>query len=183
MSLFKKKLTEQEAAIDVALFTIKECQERWPVIYKNLKDIFKIEMEVEDENRAGFDLALAAIAYDLQALKNLFAKEQAERVERYVLKFMDSDYWGQYAVSEVKSYGELWQKEIRNSNASYFHAIPARLLQRWLGKNMRNFVDESGIISPLLLLAVSTELSTICGKWKRLKDNFNITEGDTPAKL
>jgi len=187
MSLFKKKLTEQEAASHFVLYITKEAQGAWPAIYKSLQDSFKDKFVVEDEIMAAFDLALAAIAQDLQAVKNLFPKDQAERIEKWVLKCIDTEDWGEYAVSEVKKYGEKFQKDIQNINTGGdpLSAIPARLLQRWLGKNIQNFDVEmngkkTGIISPVLLMMVSSMLAAFLGTWKKLKDDFNLIEGDTP---
>lgn len=187
MSLFKKKLTEQEAASHFVLYIIKEAQDTWPAIHKSLKESFKDKFVVEDEKMAAFDLALAAIAQDLQAVKNLFPKDQAERIEKWVLKCIDTEERGEYAVDEVKKYGEKFQKDIQNINVGGdpLSAIPARLLQRWLGKNIQNFDVEmngkkTGIISPVLLMMVSSMLAAFLGSWKKLKDNFNLIEGDIP---
>lgn len=187
MSLFKKKLTEQEAASHFVLYIIKEAQDAWPTIHKNLKDSFKEKFIIEDEKMAAFDLALAAIAQDLQAVKNLFPKDQAERIEKWVLKCIDTEDWGEYAVDEVKKYGETFQKDIQNISAGGdpLSVIPTRLLQRWLGKNIQNFDVEmsgkkTGIISPVLLMMVSSTLAAFLGTWKRLKDDFKIVEGDIP---
>jgi hypothetical protein len=103
------------------------------------------------------------------------------------LKCVDTEDWGEYAVGEVKKYGEKFQKDIQNINAGGdpLSAIPARLLQRWLGKNIQNFDVEmngkkTGIISPILLMMVSSMLAAFLGTWKKLKDDFNLIEGDIP---
>ena len=187
MSLFKKKLTEQEAASHFVLYIIKEAQDAWPTIHKSLVDSFKEKFVVEDEKMAAFDLALAAIAQDLQAVKNLFPKDQAERIEKWVLKCIDTEDYGEYAVDEVKKYGEKFQKDVQNisTGGDPLSAIPARLLQRWLGKNIQNFDVEmggkkTGIISPVLLMMISSTLAAFLGSWKKLKDDFNLVEGDIP---
>ncbi len=187
MSLFKKKLTEQEAASHFVLYITKEAQGAWPAIYKSLQGSFKDKFVVEDETMAAFDLALAAIAQDLQAVNNLFPKDQAERIEKWVLKCIDTEDWGEYAIGEVKKYGEKFQKDVQNINAGGdpLSAIPAHLLQRWLGKNIQNFDVEmngkkTGIISPVLLVMVSSMLTAFLGTWKKLKDDFNLIEGDIP---
>ncbi|MCX5749036.1 MAG: hypothetical protein NTZ10_02150 [Candidatus Saganbacteria bacterium] len=187
MSLFKKKLTEQEAASHFVLYITKEAQSAWPAIYKSLQDSFKDKFVVEDETMAAFDLALAAIAQDLQAVNNLFPKDQAERIEKWVLKCINTEDWGEYAVGEVKKYGERFQKDIQNINAGGdpLSAIPTRLLQQWLGKNIQGFDVEmngkkTGIISPFLLMMVSSMLAAFLGTWKKLKDDFNLVEGDIP---
>ncbi|OHA35350.1 MAG: hypothetical protein A3H73_03420 [Candidatus Taylorbacteria bacterium RIFCSPLOWO2_02_FULL_50_120] len=183
----KEKVTEEEAASHFVLYIIKEAQDAWPTIHKNLKDCFKDEFVVEDEKMAAFDLALAATAQDLQAVKNLFPKDQAERIEKWVLKCIDTKDWGEYAVDEVKKYGEKFQKDIQNIKAGGdpLSAIPARLLQRWLGKNIQNFNVEmngkkTGIIDPILLQSVSVVLTAFLGNWKRLGNDFNLIESAPP---
>ena len=183
----KKKLTEQEAAAQFVLYIIKEAKSAWPIIHKNLKDYFKEKFIVENEKMAAFDLSLAAIAQDLQVVKNLFPKDQAERIEKWVLKCIDTEDWGEYALDEVKRYSDKFENNIQNISAGGdpLSAIPARLLQRWLGKNIQNFDVEmsgkkTGIINPVLLMMVSSMLVALLGTWKRLKDNFKIVEGDIP---
>ncbi len=187
MSFFKKKITEQEAAAQFVLYITKEAQNTWPTIYKSLQDSFKDKLVVEDETMAAFDLTLAAIAQDLQAVKNLFPKDQAERIEKWVLKCIDTKDWGEYAIDEVKKYGEKFQKEIQNisTGGDPLSAIPARLLQRWIGKNIQKFDVEingkkTGFIDPILLMMISSTLTAFLGTWKKLKDNFNLIEGDIP---
>lgn len=185
MSLFKKKITEQEAASSFALHIVKETQDEWPAIYKKLKDSFKEKFIIEDEKRAALDLALAVIALDLQAVKNLFPKDQAERIEKWVFKSIDVTDWGEYAVTEVKKYGEEFQKDILNINGGDslngdpLSAISAHLLRRWLGKNIQNF-NVTGFVNPLLLLIITTHLAFLSGNWKRIKHNFKIVAGDIP---
>jgi hypothetical protein len=187
MSHSKKKLTEQEAAAQFVLYIIKETQTAWPTIYKHLKDWFKEKFIVEDETVAAFDLALAAIAQDLQAVKNLFPKEQAKRIEKWVYRCIDTEDWGEYAIKEVKKYGEKFQEGIQNINTGRdpVSAIPAHLVQRWLGKNIYNFDVEMsgkkiGIISPVLLMMITGTLTSFLGFWKRVDENFKLIEGDIP---
>ena len=137
---------------------------------------------------AAFDLALAAIAQDLQTVKNLFPQEQAERIEKCVLKDIDIEGLGEYAIDEVKKYGERIQTDIQNISAGSdpISAIPARLLQRWLGKNIQNFVldeisdEKTGVINPIILSMIIEVFFAFLGYWKKLKDNFNIVEGNIP---
>lgn len=187
MSIIKKSLTEQEAAAHFVLYITKEAQNTWPTIHKNLKDTFKDKFIIEDEKTAAFDLALAAIAQDMQAVKNIFPKDQAERIEKWIISCLDTKDWGEYAIDEVIKYGEKFQKDIQNVGAGGdpLSAIPTRLLMRWLGNNIHNFDVEmngkkTGIISPFLLQMVSVLFFAFLGTWKRLKDNFEIIEGDLP---
>lgn len=187
MSLFKKRLTEQEAACLFVLDILKEAQGTWPTIHIQLKETFKEGFVLEDEEMAAFDLALAAIAQDVQAVRNLFPKDQAERIQKWILKSVDSEAWGEYAIDEIKNYGIEFTKNIQNieTGGDPLSAIPTRLLQRWLGKNIQNFEvvmngKKTGIISPLLVMMVSNILAAFLGIWKKLKDDFKIVEGDMP---
>ncbi len=186
---FKKKLTELDAATLFVLYITKEVEKEWPTIYKSLKDTFKENFVVEDESMATFDLVLAAIAQDLQAVKNLFPFEQAERIENWVLRLIANEDLGEYSVDEVKKYGKKFQKEVQSieSGGDPLSAIPGRLLHRWLGENIKNFKVElngkkTGLISPILIMMVSQILMGFVGTWKRLKEEFKLVEGDSPLE-
>jgi len=187
MTFFKKKLTEQEAASHFVLCIIKEARDTWPAFHKQLKESFKEKFVVEDEKMAAFDLALAAIAEDLQAVKNLFPKDQGERIKKWVLKCIDTGDFGKYAIDEVEKYIEKFQEAVEDIKVGGdpLSAIPARLLHRWLGRNIKNFDVEingkkTGIIDPFLLMMISSMITTFIGTWKSLKDKFNFIEGGMP---
>lgn len=188
MSLFKKKLTEQEAAFSFILYLTKETQDAWPTIKKGLEDTFKESFIVTKEDIvASYDLALAAIAQDLQALKNIFPTDQAERIEKWIFKCIDTENWGEYAVDEVKKYSEKFQKGVENIEVGGdpLSAIPGRLLYRWLGQGLKNFEVEingkkTGVISPVLLSITMRILASFAGTWKRITDKFELTEGELP---
>ncbi len=187
MPFFKKKLTEQEAAAAFVSNIIQAAQAAWPQIYDDLKDAFGEKFVVEDEAMADFDLFLAAIAQDLQVVRNLFPNDQAERINKWVYQFLNVGDWGEYAVQEVNKYGEQFEIHKQNIDAGGdpTSAIPARLAQRWLGQNIQYFDVEinqqkTGIISPLLLMSVGIVLTDFLGTWKRIKDNYKLIEGDLP---
>lgn len=115
----------------------------------------------------------------------MFPKEQAERIKKRILNCIDTENWGAYAVDEVEKYGEKFQKDTQNINAggNPLSSIPSRLLHRWLGDNINNFEVKSngqktGIVSPLLVLMTIEVLISFLGSWKRIKDEFNLIEGD-----
>lgn len=179
VSQFNKKLTEQEAVSYFILSVIKEAQDKWPTIHKALIDSFKDKFVVEDEKRAPFDLALAAIAQDLQAVQNLFPKDQAERIEKSVLKCVDMEGWGKYPSDEIKKYRDEFQHVLQNikTDGDPLMSIPEHLLQQWLGKNIQNFKmeiggEKTGFIEPLILSMIFVTLSGFSPIWKKLKDNL-----------
>lgn len=190
MALFKKKLDEQEAAIHFMSTVIEEAKGRWPNIYQVLKEAHGEKFKIDDEEMAKFDLVLAAIAQGLQAVKNLFPKDQAERIKRFVLQygFTEKDL-NAYALSEIKQYSEQFQEAVQTIDVGGHpeEAMPGRLLHRWLGKNIEKFLveingEKTDTISPILLMEVSVILSSFlkCFSWKQIKDNYKLVPGDLP---
>jgi len=183
MSSSKEKITEREAASYFVLNIIRMVKRSWPTIYENFKEIFKEKFVIENEEMAIFDLTLAIIAQELQAVKNLFSKDQAERIRRWVLKCINTKDWGKYVINEIKKYEKRFQTEIQNieKGGDPLSAISTRLAHRWLGKNIKNFEVEkkgkkTGIINPLLIMMITEVLITFVGIWKKFKDEFEIVE-------
>lgn len=195
MPLFKKKLTEQEAALHFIGSIMIEAPSAWKAIYEDLKNTFPDQFILEREKRANFDLSLAAIALDLQAVRNLFPVIQTERIEKWVYECCNTGDWGEYAVAEVREYGKVFQEHTPNMYVGTFpvSAVSARLLRRWLGENIHNFeIDmgdfgsggKTGIVSldVQLQMMVDPLLMGFIGRWKGIKDNFKLIEGDLPLK-
>ncbi len=176
--------TEQEAALYFIRFMREKAQPAWPGIYRTFKDTFGVKFVVADETMAAFDLFLATIALDLQAVKNLFQAEQANRLERWVFKNIGGvEHWGNYAVGEVTEYSSAFQNKLRVDMP--IGAISARLVHRWLGGGIRNFEAEiggkkTGFIDVLLIDAVNETLLGFIGFWKGIKTDFTLVEGDLP---
>jgi len=191
MPLFKKKITEQEAASYFIRSILNEASSAWPSILAELKDTFEEQFVLVDEKMANLDLSLAAISLDLQAIKNLFSDIQAERIEKWVYEYFKGGDWGEYAVDEIKKYVKEFQEHTPNMyvGTNPLSAVSARLLNRWLGENIQNFeidmgdfgnAEKTGIvsISPQMQMMVDSLLMGFIGKWKRIKDNFRLIKGD-----
>ena len=142
---------------------------------------------------APFDLTLASIAENLQAVRNVFPKEQAERIEKWILKCVDTEDFGKYALSEIKKYDEMFQKslnETNNKTSVFNHTNPLDiisvcLLNKWLGKELRNFETEiggkkTGVISPVLVSMTSHILINFVINWKKIKEDFDLVVDDIP---
>jgi hypothetical protein len=182
----KPILTEQEAAAVLVGSSFRNTQHEWPTVYNALKEFREEKFVVGDESRAAFDLGLAAIALDIQAVKNLFPVEQANRIENWVLtwvwNFADTNGRGGYAVDEVKKYGVAFQKESRIGAEFALGAIPGRLLQRWLGETIKNFESEiggkkSGFIDTMLMSEATSVSIGFSGLWKALADKYELVDG------
>jgi len=185
MPLFKRKISEQEAAAQFVLSVVEKTRDAWPTIHEDLKDSYKDRFIIEDERMAIFDLVLAVIGQEIQGLRNLFQKDQSERLRKWVLACIDSPEYGEYAKSEIKEYDESFQRSVRNieRGENPLDVIPARLLHRCLGENIKNFYVEigskkTGIIDPLLVIQVTNILVAFTGTWKMIKENFKLVEGN-----
>jgi CheY-like chemotaxis protein len=180
----KPIITEQEAVVSYLQGSLQAAQSKWPDIRDNLKATFGDRFVVKDEIVAPYDLYLAIIAMDLQALPNLFPIEQAKRIEHFALKCLGRiEERGTYSVEEVQAYSSLFQDELRNikRTGDPIAVIPARLLHRWLGEGIwkcESIRDGkgTGIIDPLLLGMTLNNLAIFCGFWKGAKDQFEIVE-------
>ncbi len=184
MPLFKKKITEQEAAAHFVLSVMERTRDMWPNIYDDLRNSYGDRVTIGDQTMAAFDLALAVLSQEIQALRNLFPKDQSERLRKWVLACIDSTEYGEYAKNEVKEYDESFQQSLKNAE-NPLDAISIRLLHRWLGRNVKNFEirigsEKTGIIDPLLVMRVRGILVTFTRTWETIKENFKLLQGDLP---
>ncbi len=180
MLLFKKKITEEEAAFQFVSTKLEECKDFWPTTYATLKDTFGKKFRIEDENIGAFDLFLAKIALHLQNLKNMFPADQADRIRKWVLKFVDSPEYGGHTRNEIKEYEEAYNQSVR-LRENPVNAIAVRLLHRWVGPNIADFDFEfagkkTGTIGPLEGMLLTMVVTGGIG-WKRIKDNFKLVDG------
>jgi len=180
MPLFRKKITEEEAALQFVSIKLREGKDFWPTTYATLKDTFGEKFRIQDEDMGIFDLFLDKIALHVQSLKNLFPPEQADRIRRWILKNMDSAEYGDYTRNEIKEYEKVYNESIKLGE-NPINAIAVRLLHRWLGSNIADFDFEfgdkkTGTIAPLQSMLVTMIVSEGAG-WKIIKDNFKLVEG------
>jgi hypothetical protein len=181
----KSRITELRAAALWHERILRRAQAEWPEVYQRFRMVLGDGFRVQDEQMAQFDLALAALALDLQAVKNLFPADQANRIESWVEKLLDTPDWGEYALSEVRDYGRQFQKEVETieKGSDPISVIPARLLRRWLGEDIRRFDLEigskkTGFIDPILISLTVEKLMPFAGTWKSIGDQYELVEED-----
>jgi hypothetical protein len=118
-----------------------------------------------------FDFALAGLATHSRAIRNLFPKDQADRLEVAILKIIDSPEHGEYAVGEIRAYHKTMLDEEGGDPRDVIAAASVRLLRKWLGDGMRKLVDPSGIVSPLAVMVVMSAILDLGGMyWKTIKE-------------
>ena len=184
-----RRKTEQEVATDLVLFAMQEAGNAWPTISNSFKDTFKEKFRVENEMMAPFDLALAAITQNLQAIRNVFSSDQAQRIEQWVMKCLDTEDYGQYALQEVKKYDHMFNKALSDTGkekspfagTNPLDVLSVCLLRQWLGQGLRDFEVEingkkTGVISPILISMTSGALVAFILQWKTIKADYDIVE-------
>jgi hypothetical protein len=191
MAFFKKKLTEHEAASFFVVCIMKWIECFWPSHSLALKARFGERWVFQNERMVVFDLLIAAATLDLQAVGNLFPKDQAERIGHlvpayivvWVLKYTHIEDWGNYVTAEVQSYTEDFHKEMASIDTVEhpLTIISSHLLHRWLGENVRDFEtvvdgEETGYIDLGLVMMVTGILYECVGTWKSIIDRYRIVE-------
>jgi hypothetical protein len=160
---------------------MKKATDLWPSIYKSLKDTFKEKFVLVNPKMAALNLALAAIAQEMQAMKKFHSKEQLERIEKLLYLFIATQEFGTYAINEIKHYGDYFKEMIRDRKTSeeIIIAIPSRLVHRWLGENISNFaisINKKEGLSPMLIMSVTSVLTAFLGSWKLICENFVLVD-------
>jgi hypothetical protein len=184
----KPLLTEQEAAVYSIGFHLNKAQQKWPYIFDLFKTAYPEKFRVRDETMAQYELFLYAIAFDLQVVHNLYPKEQASRIERWVLKSLGREKeWGEYSVCQVNMYSSQL-RDLESTDADNpFTAVSMNLLHHWLGEDLRNFEAEIdgqklGIYDTLFTCMAMGIPLLVVGFWKSTNSRFELVEGDFPLE-
>ena len=127
------------------------------------------------------DFTLAVLAQDLEAVTNLYNKEQADRIEELVFEcILNKDEThktlGEYAVDEIKAY-----RNQLHTDSDPLYAILIRLLPRLFGKKYsvaKVNINGKSYIDPILLSLINPIIAICCGFWKTIKDNYDLVEDD-----
>ncbi len=187
MSFQKAKITEELAAGKFMAKIVELACESWPSIHQGMKNIFKERFVIKDETQAVFDLTLASIALDLQAVRNLSQASQGERIRSWILRCLNTGEYGDYAISEIREYDKIFQLGIESIGQSEdpICAISARLLNRWLGSDLQKFevvvgYKKTGAIDPVLIMTTVSVLMKCVGIWKAIWDAFEVSGSDLP---
>jgi hypothetical protein len=190
MATAKKTITEDKAAAFFHSSVIEAINGRWPEIKRIFRRLIRDEsFSFANEEGALFDLLLAVEASELGALKNVFPADQAHRLFDLCLGSWESPEDIEYARVEIEEYGNYYEKALKEGENPIF-AIPVRLLHRWLGSAIRNFlvklkgtralalgVPEGGYIDPMLVQVFTQEVFFGIigfGRWKRISDEYRL---------
>lgn len=181
MALTKKRIAEDAAVLLVTMRAMERAQSEWPRIRKTLRRDFNEVFGSWDDRLAAYDLALAAIAWDMQSLENLFDSDQASRLRQRTCNVMRQDQNGEYVLAEIEDYRAAFARALGSSEPQdSIFAIPARLLWRWLGPDYERLTTEVGLHRLLLLPFVTEVVLHVAGAWKILRDECELTPANFP---
>jgi hypothetical protein len=198
----KKQISELRAAELCLLQMAKQAKQEWPKIYRHLRESIE-NGSVDDEEYAILDLMLAGVALELHVLRNLFPEEQAKRIRKLMFKLFSKftppgpgEYVTQaevelYIKAEVERYEELLVEDkpslslTRAGDILQWGAVSRRLLHAWLGEKTRrlevSFGEKKyGVPDPVAILEVTELLMPLVGRWKKVKENYELVNDDLP---
>ena len=160
----KKKMEEQKA---VALFLIdimKNTKEQWPNISTELNDTLRLEQQIPNSPSAGFEFAIAVIAIQVQAIRNLLPQDQSHRIIRYMVDFFtSSEGYGEYVQETLQFYQNAWDQCLSKGEMP-LEGVASILFDKL---ECQSAVELSGVKfkDPLLLLALTEKITFFGGPW------------------
>lgn len=172
--LFRKKLTEQEAAAAFVKSILKLSDEVWPGFVQSMERVFGDDTSrIQNDAWASLEFGLAALAVQSAALPNLVPPEQAARIESYIEGFLQTPDLEDRALRGFRDYREAWTSAITASEMP-FSAVASVLYDRL---DLHSTVESAGqtFKSPTLLIVLSDAV-TRCGGgwWKNVLKDYKV---------
>ncbi|SCM73508.1 hypothetical protein [Desulfovibrio sp. 86] len=180
--LFKKKMSESAAAIVFCVHINHWAAENDDNIKKDFLHYFlKDTVMIDDLAPHSDGLFNATVAECSKALFNLFPLPQALRLRNKVYDAMG--VMGQTTLFEffMDAKNDPDRHLLQNDPMNEMHAIPARLLEYWLGEKLRRLYVKMGdveLLSPVELMFISEAMSPMFMFWKNFQNNYKIIESD-----
>lgn len=174
-----QKINEQTASISFVGITMKNAQKMWPEIKEVCSGKFAVgKFESESDDLAILDLGLALIALGIIQTKNLYPKDQADRLERYLFNELNANQ-SEYASREVQDYISAFT--CGHDTQSCFEKLIIILLNRWLGENIDNIMIESmpghgKCINLIVISFIMAALVQTPHYWSMIKENYELSE-------
>lgn len=154
--------------------------EEWPKVISQLREINDEHQSEDifnhiDDEGAKIELLLAAMALDLRALKNLFPKEQAQRLYEHCIESIPQEA-RDYAKSTFEEYISRFDEDVK-SGLNPLLAVGDIIYGRW-GLDGDAYVPGEFFIAPRQVVAsmlCQCALSYV-GVWKQIRTNFIMND-------
>jgi len=178
MRLFgKKKVTEHHAAGAFVASILQSAREAWPSVAEQLQPFIDQEISLPDDGVWGpFDIGMAILAVESQAIFRLLPKEQADRVTALIHRCIDSPELKGVGKMHFDNYCKAWRDSVEAGEIP-FNGIASLLYDR-LGLKSATNVGSVTLKSPLTLMMLGDIIVRVGnGWWKRFLDEFKLIDG------
>ncbi len=174
MGLFgEPKISEAVIAGQFVIHVCKGVQESWPKIVDELRQLFRDDASVLDDEFAPFEFALAVVATQMQALPNLLPPDQAARLRSHIVRCLCSDEVGTYPTEAIDEYQLAWDRSLQVPEPPYF-GIASVLFDK-LGCSEAVSIGKASFKSPITLMALGSAVVTFGGVfWKAAVSQYRI---------
>ena len=173
MSLRKKEITEATAAVTYINSLAERIKCDWDEIHKGLKDLSKDKHIIKNEREAIDAYCRASIAIGMQAVRNIFSAEQTERLNAWIMYFLDDENR-----AEVMKYNEIYEKAVEDLEEPV-GTVSGVLLFQWLGKDVKK-LKGLGLRFQFLVMYIDENFLRNGEYWKIVKEKYKLTESDLP---
>lgn len=181
-----KRLSETDAVRVFFHSKFKEIDDQWDDLLIALRrDERRAKLFDElDESKAKLELMLAAVSVDLMALENLFSPEQAKRLKRHTLDSFPEEF-RDHAKDAVVEYCSRFSEDV-SSGLNPMQSMGEILFGRW-GLAGNDYPPPAGQVfiprNQLDAMVLTVALGSFIGGWKRIKDAFEVVEGEGSVEL
>ncbi len=174
MRLGKKKIREDTAVATYIDFLASAIKRDWDEIHQNFKDLVKEigladDAIIRDERRAVDAFCGANIALAMQAVKNLFPLEQAERLKSLIIDVLDDENR-----IEVIKYNDIYERAVKDLEDPV-SVISGIVLSCWLGEDMMK-LKELGLGLQFLVMYIDELFVGYSKYWKTIKEKYKLIE-------
>lgn len=172
MGLFgKPKMHEEYAAAQFVIAMLEAVRENWIELTASFRSSIR-DTKHFDSVWGQFEFGIAVVATQFQAVPNLLPADQAQRLRRHVVNFLNAPDFGESAVAGFEAYDAAFKTAVK-TNEHPFGALTATFCYR-LEIEPPNAL---GIISPLFVLAVGNAIAlAFPGWWKNLLDSNRLVQ-------
>lgn len=171
----EQRIPEDEAAQLFCYSMIRQVRESWPGIISQLRAFPNGSgLSCLDEEKAQWEMVLAAMALDLGALGNLFPKNQAERLFKLSVECLPKEQ-RDYAFAAISEYKNRYDEDLA-AGMNPMLAVGEILCGRWGLAGADDYrPGELFIASDQILAgALSVAMSSFLGLWKRIKVTYMV---------
>jgi hypothetical protein len=174
MGLFgKQKISETAIAGQFVLHVCRGVEESWPKIAEELRELFRDDASVLDDQFAPFEFALAVVATQMQALPKLLSADQAARIRSHIVCCLCSDKLGTYPAEAIDEYQAAWDRSLQVPEPPY-DRIASVLFDKF-GCSDKVSIGKASFKSPTMLMALGSAVVTFGGQfWKAAVSQYRI---------